>query len=103
MKMIFLLVFFLYILALIQTSFLVHFDFKGYILNLILIAVVILNLFEKPRSYLGLWSAGFGGFFLDVFSETFFGFWILVLTTASLFIKFILKKYVRFPSFQQRY
>jgi len=92
-----LLIIFLYILSLFQTSFLVYFGISGYVLNFILIAVVFINLFENTQKNLGILSAFIGGFFLDIFSENFLGFWILVLLAIAIFIKFILKKYVRIP------
>ena len=97
MKNILILVIVFYIFILLQNSFLIYFNIGGMVLNLIFIAVVLLNLFEKPEGKLGFWSAFIGGFFLDVFSEGFLGFYILILLTASVFIKFIIKKNVRIP------
>jgi rod shape-determining protein MreD len=88
----------LYFLCLLQTSFLVHFSIKGIVLNLVLIAVVLINIFENPREITGIFLAGFGGLFLDIFSERFFGFWIIVLLLTAVLLKFILKEYVRFPT-----
>jgi len=90
-----------YLLTLIQTSFLIHFNF-GWQLGvfLILIFVAFINFFESPSKKTGIYSALFAGFFLDIFSTTplnFFGFWILIFLGVSLFIKFILRKYVRVP------
>jgi hypothetical protein len=81
-----------------QTSFLVYFSIKGIILNLVLIAVILINIFENPREMTGVFLAGFGGLFLDIFSERFFGFWIVVLLLTAVFLKFVLKEYVRFPT-----
>ena len=89
-----------YFLTLLQSSFFPHFPF-GHWLNLVLIAVVLINLFTPHHSWWGVISAFFGGFFLDIFSEKFFGFWVLLLLAASILIKFILKKYVRFPVFRR--
>jgi rod shape-determining protein MreD len=83
-----------YFLALFQTSFLVNFKLFGLVPNLVLIAVVLINIFEKPRDYSGLGAGFAAGFFLDVFSQSFFGFHVLILFSLSLFIKVILKKYV---------
>lgn len=83
-----------YILTLFQTSFFPHLPL-GYFLNFVLIIVVLINLFEAPKGKLGLFSAFFGGFFLDIFSENFIGFWVLILLAISIFIKFIFKKHVR--------
>lgn len=94
-KSIFFLIFF-YTLALIQTSFLVHFQIFGITLNLILIFVILLTLFEDPKKYFSIWGAIIGGFFWDIFSTSFIGFHILILAGIVIFIKVIFKKYVRF-------
>lgn len=88
----------LYIASLAQTSFLVHFNIPGFLLNLILILVVLINLFQKAENYSGILSAVFGGFFLDIFSGWPIGSWILILVLISIFIKKIFKDYVRVPS-----
>ena len=88
-----------YLLTLSQTSFFSHFSF-GYWLNLVLIAVVLINFFEAQKEKLGLFAAFFGGFFLDIFSENFIGFWILISLTLAGIIKFLLKQYVRIPVFK---
>jgi len=49
---------------------------------------------QEPKTLLGVFLAFFGGFFLDIFSENFFGFWTLISITISIFIKFVFKKYV---------
>jgi len=90
------LIIFFYVLALLQTSFLVHFHILGIVPNFIFIAVILINLFEKPQKNSGILSAFIGGFFLDIFSSRFIGFNILILVGLSFFIKFILKKYVQF-------
>ena len=86
-----------FIFALLQTSFLVHFGVLGEHLNLILISVIIWNLVETRKSLFGLLNAVIGGFFLDIFSNRIFGFYILILLTAAILIKFVLKKYVKIP------
>jgi len=103
MKKILILIPFFYILTLFQTSFLIHFNifleggFGGWTPNLILIAVILITVFERPEKNLGIFLAFIGGFFLDIFSENFIGFHILVLVILALLIKFILRKYVRIP------
>lgn len=92
MKKIIISLLFFYVLALFQTSFLVHFS----ALNLILILIFFLNLFEKSEENFGLISALIGGFFLDVFSERTIGFHVLILFLLSLSIKLILRRYIRF-------
>jgi rod shape-determining protein MreD len=90
-----------YILFLLQTSFLVHFNILGRTPNLILISVILINLFEKPREDLGLYSAVISGLFLDMSSQAavaplnFIGFHILTYLLIAIFIKFLLKKYVQ--------
>jgi len=101
MKNILILFFAFYFLTLFQTSFLIYFSFRGFTLNLVLILIILLNIFEKPSEKLGLLSAFIGGFFLDIFSENFIGFWILILLSLAIFIKFILKRYLRLPIFQR--
>jgi len=86
-----------YFLVLIQTSFLVHFNILGIVPNLVLISVVLWNLFEKSKNYFGLYVALIGGFFLDIFSNYFIGFYILILFTLVIFLKLVFKKYVRVP------
>lgn len=88
---------FFYILILLQTSFLVPLNIGGFVPNLILIAVFLINIFESPRGSMGIFAAFFGGFFLDVFSSGIIGLQALVLLSLSLFIKLILRKYARSP------
>lgn len=88
-----------YTLVLLQTSFFVHFNISGIILNLVLISVILWNLFEKSKSSFGLFNALIGGFFLDVFSNRIIGFYILILMGLAIFIKLFIKKYVRIPFF----
>jgi len=88
----------LYILCLLQTSFLVSFSARGFVLNLVLIAVILINMLENPREMTGIFLAVSGGLFLDIFSERFFGFWIAILLLSAIFLKFVLKEYVRLPA-----
>ena len=87
----------LYLFAILQMSFFVHFFPAGFILNLIVLAVIVLSIFEGRDSYASLGAALFGGFLMDVFSGGIIGFWPLVLLAVSLAIKKILEAYVRFP------
>lgn len=84
---------FLYFLSLLQSSFFPHF-FNP---NLILIAVIIINIYESPKEVFGVVAAFFGGFFLDVFSSGFFGYNVMALVLMSLVIKLVIKKNVRIP------
>ena len=85
------LILFFYLLALIQTSFLVHFNIEGQVPNLILIALVLLIFFEKPEEKFSFLGAGAGGFFLDIFSNVFLGTSII----ALLLMTFLFKKLVK--------
>ncbi|MDI6591798.1 MAG: hypothetical protein QME61_02610 [Patescibacteria group bacterium] len=98
MRKIFFLIIFFYILVLFQTSFLIYFPF-GWQFDwiIILISIIFINLLERPKNYLGYLSAIIGGFFLDIFSKNFIGFHILILMSFTIFIKFILKKYISLP------
>lgn len=93
-----------YILTLIQTSFLVHFNVSGMIPNLVLITVIFINIFNSSQ-WQKISSAVIGGFYLDIFSLNniggFFGFYTLILTGFSFFLKIILERYVRFPIIRQ--
>lgn len=100
MKRILILIIFFYFLTVFQTSFLVFFPIKNLIINFILVSVIVLN-FLTNDFWLGISSALIGGFFLDVFSENFFGFYILIFLAISLFSEFIFKKYVRLPHLQK--
>jgi len=92
-----------YFLILIQTGFLIHFNIGGWWAGYgpILIAIIFINLFTPHYSWWGVSASFFGGFFLDIFSENFIGFHILILLLVSLFIKFILKKYMRIPVWEK--
>jgi rod shape-determining protein MreD len=90
-----------YILILLQTSFLVYFNIKGFIPNFILIAIILINFFEEREKNTGIYSALIGGFFLDIFSEKFFGLYILISITIAIFIKYIIKRYVQIPFFRR--
>jgi len=93
-----------YILTLLQTSFLVHFNVFGIVPNFVLIAVIFINLFGSSDRE-KVFSAVIGGFYLDVFSLNdrgeFFGFYTLILLGLFLFLKIILEKYVRFPTIKK--
>jgi len=86
-----------YFLILFQTSFFVHFK----PLNLTLILVIFLNLFQDPKSKDGILAAIFGGFFLDIFSENLIGFHVLILIAIAIFLKLIFRKYVRIPTIKK--
>ena len=106
MKNLILFLFLFYILAILESSFLVHFKVFNFFPNLILISVVLINLFESPRRFLGISSSVFGGFFMDIFADpffsqsffgNFFGFYIIALVALSFSIKLILRQYIQLP------
>ena len=86
-----------YFLVLIQTSFLVHFTLFGAVPNLVLILIIIWNFLEKRKNYFGVINGLIGGFFLDIFSNHFIGFYVLILVGLAILIKLIFKRYVRIP------
>lgn len=88
-----------FFLSVIQTSFLIHVTVFGVVINLVLITFILINLIGPTRMALGLPSAVIAGFFLDVFSGTFFGFWVIILIIASLIIEAVMNRYVRSPVF----
>jgi len=88
---------FLYFLALLQTSFLVHFTVFNMVPNFVLLFIILWNLLEDSKKSFGLFLALIGGFLLDVFSSHAIGFNILIMVSISLIIKVIVKKYVRIP------
>lgn len=105
MKKVLILAISLYILTLLQTSFLIHFNIflnNYWIFNLVLITVFLISFFTPAYQKQDIIIAFIGGFFLDIFSENFFGFYILILVAISLFIKFILRKYVQIPSIRSK-
>ncbi len=86
-----------YFLALLQSSFLVHLLIFGFALNISLILVILINIFEASQKNLGLYSALMAGFCLDIFSTRLFGFWILIFLATAIFVKLIFRKHVRVP------
>jgi hypothetical protein len=90
------------LIAIIQASFAPHLllpvKWLSWV-NLVDLAAAAVALFEKRENNLGWVAAFWGGIFLDMYSSMFFGFWILALLAMVTFIKFILRKYVRIPSF----
>ncbi len=91
---------FLYFLVLFQISFLPHFRFfwsfsGNNFFNLVFLVLLLINLLEKKEENFGILFAFFAGFLLDIFSESFIGFHVLLFVLISLFIKFFLKQYVQ--------
>ena len=96
-RRIFIYALFFYFLALLQTSVLADLSLRG-VINLISVFVILINLFEKPRDYAGLYAGFIGGFFWDIFSANFIGQNALILLALALFIKIVLRKYVWAPA-----
>lgn len=98
-KKIVILILFFYLLALLQTSFFVHFNIAGIIPNFILISVILLSLFTPVPNFSVVVSSAFiGGFFLDIFSVGLIGFNVLILLGLVIFIKIVLRRYVQAPT-----
>ena len=90
----------LYLLALIQVNFLIHFSGfseRYFIYGFILIVVILLNLLDEQFEKRGIFIAGLIGFFLDIFSDRIFGLGILILIGIAILLK-IIKNRVTFPS-----
>jgi len=83
-------------LGLSQGSFLPHFSIMGTTVNLIFIIFFLAVFFEEPQKYTqGLFSAVIAGFFLSVFSFSFFEKIIgclIVIVFAIKYILFLLRK-----------
>ena len=84
----------IYLLIIVQTSFLAHFKFLYYLPNLVIVFVILLNLFESQQEKTGLIIGAIAGFLLDAFLEKPFGFYTIILVVTSLAIKAIIKKYL---------
>ncbi len=95
-KKIFIALLVFYLLIALQTSFLSH--FFNYLPNLTLILLCFINFFERQKDNFGIFSAFFGGLFLDIFFESplkFFGYYVLISLFLAIFIKFFLKNYIK--------
>ncbi len=78
---------FFYLLTLFQNSFLSRFSIFGVSPNLILILVCLLSFFEGPYKYSNVFLALAAGFFLDIFSNSFFGISVFSFTIIYFLIK----------------
>ena len=94
MKKIIFFILFFYFLILLQESFFVH--FFSYLPNIVLVIICLVNILEDREKDFGVFISLIGGIFLDIFSETFFGFYILTSILISFFIKIVLKNYIQF-------
>lgn len=78
-------------LAILQTSFLVHFNIMGTTLNLVFILFYLVVFFEEPQKYIqGIFSAVTAGFFLDILSSSYFGVTIVLLLIITFILKYLL-------------
>ena len=101
MVIIFVLSVLFYFLVLLQTTLLVYFPFWGILPNFAFIFVLLVSIFEKKKSSLGLFLAIITGFFLDIFSDSYFiGFYVILLAAMVIFVELILKKYTRVAFFK---
>lgn len=89
----------LYVAFLIQSSFFIHFPIFGVTPNLVLLGVLGISVFVSEKSPLDIIAAIAGGTILDIFSSSFFGYWIGILLVLVLIMRFFIRKYVRFSPF----
>ncbi|MBU1046078.1 hypothetical protein KJ616_03110 [Patescibacteria group bacterium] len=90
-----------YFLAVFQAGYLIHFKIAGGIWNPLLVAIIFLNFFEKKEDKSGLVAGGLAGFYLDLFSSYFLGFFTLIGILVAFAIKYVkpLLETKRFVSF----
>lgn len=93
------LLFLVFFLVIIQTSFFAHFALLRYAPNLALVFAILWNFFERNKNLFspGLLVSLCAGFMLDVYSDGYFGFFLSILLIATIFIKKFLRSYVRVP------
>ena len=101
MAQFFLIIAFLFLFSLLQTTFLVHTAFFGYVPNLVVALILIVAFLEDTKEQRSFWYAIAGGLFLDMFSATFFGLWTVLLLLSVFLVKFVVKSYVRPPILQR--
>jgi len=89
--------------AVLQASFAPHFTaFNGWWfewVNFVTVPMAAITIFERRRRNFSWIAAIVAGFFLDLYSQRFFGFWIIFLLVFAAIVKFGIKKYVRIPSY----
>ena len=88
-------IFCFYFLILFQTSFLAHFNIFNIIAHIGLIIILISFFCRKENDIYSIILAISAGLFLDIFSNQFIGFYVLILLTSIILIKIILQNYVR--------
>jgi len=77
-----------YFLAIFQASYLSHFKIRGGAWNTLLVAVILVNFFEKKEDKSGLIIGALAGFYLDLFSPYFMG----IFTLVGVLIAFAVKR-----------
>lgn len=82
-----------YFLYFLQMSFLPFLNIFQF--NFLFIVVLIINILEDPNKNNGLFIAIVTGLLFDVFSPYFFGLVTILFVVFSIFIKYILLRYVR--------
>jgi cell shape-determining protein MreD len=93
----------LYLFAVLQDSFFVHYSLFGATPNLVFVLFFTLVFFSRKGDYYYLvFCAIFAGLFLDTFSTTFFGLSIIILSIVGFTVKWIqamlqIKKNDNFP------
>jgi len=98
MRKFFFLIIFLYILALMESSFFIHFRILDGLPSFILISQILISLFEDPKENRAIFSAFVAGALGDIFSERPIGLSLLILVSLSFLIKKTLREYVRIPA-----
>lgn len=93
----------LFIMAVVQTSFLNHFNFFNrawlQVGNLVAVFVFVYVLLERRRERLSWLAAAWAGILLDLYSNAYFGIWTVSFLILVFMIKIILRRYVSIPSF----
>lgn len=92
---------FFFFLTLLQTSFFIHFSFFGFYLNFIIIAQILITIFEDLKENRAIYLSLVSGFFWDIFSAKPIGFGILILFSITFILKIFLRKYVRIEGFSK--
>ncbi len=88
----FLLTLLISLLAILQASFLPHFELLGSVPNLMLVFVISWCILKNYKN--GLYGAVLGGFLLDLFSSTFFGINMISLIITMIIIYLIISHFV---------
>jgi len=82
-----------YLIALAQSSFAPY--FLIWLPNFSLLLVALVNFLEPKDEIFGFGAAFLGGFFLDIFSEKFFGYYVIISLGIAFLFKGLLKNIIR--------